>query len=133
MFRARNKSMLELALCDAGINAKVGLGKQIIDMIAEHGNWQVAGALYSFEKVYVVFDGGKDAQNVSNLIIRCSFINTSPLHHKDWWLFQAVRAHINDSSIQEWDVDIWDFKDCRRIQRIVRSEYDLTGKRLSGV
>ena len=39
MFRAREKSMLELALCDVGINAKVGLGKQIIDMITEHGNW----------------------------------------------------------------------------------------------
>ncbi len=125
--------MLEQALCDAGIDAKVGLGKQIIEKIAEHGNWKVAGALDSFEKVYVVFNDGKDVQNASNLIIRCSFITSNPYEPKDWWLFQAVRAHINDSSIQEWDVDIWDFKESRRIQRIIRSKYDLTGKRLSSV
>ena len=66
--------MLEQALCDVGINAKVGLGEQIIDMIAEHGNWQVAGALDSFKKVYVAFDDGKDVQNTSNFVIRCSFV-----------------------------------------------------------
>ena len=125
--------MLEQALCDVGINAKVGLGEQIIDMITEHGNWQVAGALDSFKKVYVAFDDGKDVQNASNLIIRCSFITTNPYDPKDYWLLQAVRAHTNDISIQEWDVDIWDFKESRRIQRIIRSKYDLTGKRLSSV
>ncbi len=133
MFRPRKKSMLEKALCDAEINPRVGLGKEIIDKIAEHGNWDTPGALDSFEKVYLMFGDGKDAQNISNFVIRCSFATSGTYDPKDYWLFQAVRAHTNDISIQEWDVDIWALKDRSRIQRVIRSEYDLTGKRHSSV
>lgn len=125
--------MLEDALRTAGIDIKVGVGKEIIDKIAEHGNWDTPGALDSFEKVYLMFGDGKDAQNINNFVIRCSFATSGTYDPKDYWLLQAVRAHTNDISIQEWDVDIWDFKDCRRIQRIIHSEYDLTGKRLGSV
>lgn len=132
MFRARKITMLEQALCDAKINPRVGLGKDIVDKIAEHGNWQESGVLVSLEKIYVVFIDGNDVQNTTRFTVQCS-LGGNPATRGDYWIVEAYRYPQNNTSVQEWSVYIWDFRTHERILRTVCSEYDLTGKKLSCV
>ena len=125
--------MLEQALSDAGINIYVGLGADLINAVIEDGNWGVIEPL--MKRMFVRFNDYNSVAKTGSFTVWCFVEDSKSDFEYNYRVAEIDRIDTNKISDNEdkWLIGVWDFKEDERIPKTIYSQYDLTGRRLSGV